>query len=128
MTTHKITSKLNRRFTQETPTDKEVLTGIKEDKNDVLSGKTETGPEKSTENKLSDSNFNSQFIRDNEKKKGKKRKENVIKDKATTNLSFPTRDRLKKFCVENNFVITNWVDETLWRAMDKFEKAKTKQD
>lgn len=60
-------------------------------------------------------------------KKSKKIKTDQIKDRVTIVVSEPTRDRLKVFCASNKFVIQNWTDEMLWKAMDRVEKAQREQ-
>lgn len=55
-------------------------------------------------------------------KKDNKKKNDQIKDRATINVSEPTRTRLKIFCATNKFVLQNWADEVLWKAMEKHEK------
>ena len=59
--------------------------------------------------------------------KTKKGKEDKIKDKANVIVSMGTKKRMKTFCAVNDFLIQNWADEALWKAIDKFEKAKKEQ-
>lgn len=50
----------------------------------------------------------------------------AVKKRATINITEATRNRLKIFCAINQENMESWADETIWRAIDKAEKAKEK--
>lgn len=60
--------------------------------------------------------------------KSKKSKgQDQIKDRVTIVVSEATRKQLNILCAKYDLIAQNWVDETLWKAIDRYEKAQIKK-
>ena len=94
---------------------------------EVLSGNLENGQENKSQTNTTETIINQEkrsLVPAQKLKNRKIKKGSQITDIISINIGKQTRDRLKLFCVNNGLVMLNWTDETLWKAMDKYERDK----